>query len=114
MDHQKKENCLRAHRKKSGLSHREIGELLGYRGPGQTVRHEQAKNIPSLPTALAYELIFRVPVSVIFVGIHRSVECEVEDKLAKLETELGNRDARGRDVNRTAQKLVWLNERKNQ
>jgi DNA-binding XRE family transcriptional regulator len=113
MDHQKRGNYLRAQRKKAGLSQREIGKLLGYRDPGTVVCHEQARTIPPLRTALAYELIFGVPVSAIFIGIHTSVTREVEERLSHFEGELGNRDARGRDANRTAQKLIWLNERRN-
>lgn len=114
MNHQRTENYLRAHRKKSGLSQREVGKLLGYRGPGPVVRHERLQSIPPLTTALAYEVIFRVSVSLIFVGIHEKVRQQIEDKLTQLEADLGNRDARDPDANVTAQKLLWLTLRKSQ
>jgi len=112
MKHQAGKNYLRAHRKKSGLSQREMGSLLGYKDAGQITRHEKSEGIPPLAIALAYELIFRVPVSLIFVGMHGRIRRDVESKLQELEAELGNRDARDRDASVVAQKLVWLNERK--
>ena len=108
------ENYLKAHRRKSGLTQRDVGSLVGYRNPGQVSRHEQSQSLPPLVIALAYELIFRVPVSAIFVGIHGTLRKDIEHKLEQLETELWKRDARGRSANLTAQKLVWLNERKGQ
>jgi hypothetical protein len=91
-----------------------MGKLLGYRDPGQVSRHERSRSIPPLSTAIAYELIFRVPVSQIFVGMRKSVEQKVEGKLSRLEAELGDRSATERGAILIAQKLVWLNERKSQ
>ena len=113
MKHRARRNHLKAHRKKSGLSQREIGKLLGYKDPGQVSRHERSESIPPLTIALAYEAIFKVPVSGIFAGMHGNIRDDVESKLRALETELHNRSARDRGANFTAQKLVWLNERKN-
>jgi transcriptional regulator with XRE-family HTH domain len=104
-------NYLKAHRREAGFSQREMGDLIG-RSVGQVSRHERATSVPPLAAALAYELIFRVPVSVIFIGMHEAVKQDIEVKLRRLEEELGNRDTLGRDANLVAQKLVWLNERK--
>jgi DNA-binding XRE family transcriptional regulator len=112
MIHQAAGNYLIAHRKKAGLSQREMGKLLGYRDPGQVSRHERSKSIPPLTTAIAYELIFRVPVSQIFVGMRESIEQKVEGNLSRLEGELGDRSATDWDANLVARKLVWLNKRK--
>jgi transcriptional regulator with XRE-family HTH domain len=112
MNHRAVGNYLIAHRKKSGLTQRDMGRLLGYRDPGQVSRYERSKSIPPLTAAIAYELIFRVPVSQIFVGVRESIEQTIEDRLSQLETELGSRSAGGRDANLTARKLVWINERK--
>jgi transcriptional regulator with XRE-family HTH domain len=106
-------NYLKTCRNKSGLSQREMGKLLSYGDPrGQVSRHERSRSIPSLRTALAYELIFHMPVSTIFAGIYGSLEEEVEDKLQQLEVELESRSAKDRDAKLVAQKLVWLNGRK--
>jgi len=89
-----------------------MGKLLGYKDPGHVSRHERSKTIPPLPAAIAYEAIFRIPVTAIFIGMHGSVRQEIERKLKELEAELGSRSAKDRDANLIAQKLVWLNERK--
>lgn len=106
-------NHLKAHRKKSGLSQKEIAKLLGYHDAGQISRHERSASIPPLGVALAYEAIFKTPVSGLFAGIHGSVREAIENRLRDLETQLHNRSARDRGANLTAQKLVWLNERRN-
>jgi transcriptional regulator with XRE-family HTH domain len=112
MKHRETENYLRTHRKRSGLSQREVGELLGYKDVGEVSRHERSMSIPPLTIALAYEVIFRVPVSAIFVGLHGSIKRDLENKLLQLETEFQDRDATNPAANLVAQKLVWLAERK--
>jgi transcriptional regulator with XRE-family HTH domain len=111
MKHRAAGNYLRAHRKKSGLSQREVGNLLGYKDPGQISRHERATSIPPLATALAYELIFRAPVAGIFTGIRDAIVRDVEEKLKEMGLTLENRNAGDRNANLTAQKLAWLTER---
>lgn len=111
MHHQAEGNYLRAHRREAGFSQRELGNLIG-RGSGQVSRHERATSVPPLAAALAYELIFQVPVSVIFIGLHEAIKQDIENKLRRLEEELGNRETLGRDANRVARKLIWLKERK--
>lgn len=112
MNHQAARNYLKAHRKKSGLSQEDMGKLLGYTDPGQISRHERSMSIPPLTIALAYEAIFREPISAIFIGMYEEIQREIENKLRQLETELGNRSATDPDANLVAQQLVWLNERK--
>lgn len=76
-------------------------------------RHEWAIDAPPLVTALAYEAIFRVPVSHIFPGIYRAVEHTMEARLAEFERTLGQKSAKDSDANETAQKLEWLWSRQN-
>ena len=112
MKHLPVENYLKAHRKQSGLSQREIGKLLGYKDSGQISRHERSASVPSLAAALAYELIFRVPVATIFAGMRDTVERRVEEQLQVMKAGLEDRNAIDRDANLIAQKLVWLSARK--
>jgi DNA-binding XRE family transcriptional regulator len=114
MKHHASENYLKAHRKKSGLTLRELAHLVGYRNHGPLARHEHSLSLPSLMIALAYEVIFRAPISTIFIGVHGSIREDIESKLEQLEVELGKRSAFDPGANLTAQKLVWLNERKHQ
>lgn len=104
-------NYLRAHRKKSGLSQRDVGNLLGYKDAGRISRHERATSIPPLATALGYELIFCAPIASIFAGMRDAIARDVEEKLKKMGVTLENCDAGDRNANLTAQKLAWLSER---
>ncbi len=112
MKYAARENYLKAHRKKSGLTQREIGKLLGYEDAGQISRHERSASVPPLEVALAYELIYRVPIAAIFAGMRDTIGRNVERKLREMEAALGKRSADDRDANLIAQKLVWLSARK--
>ena len=105
-------NYLKAHRRKSGLSQRELGLLVGYMNEGQVRRHERSKTTPPLLIGLAYEIIFQVPVSAIFVGFRSSVAIAAEANLEDLKKKLQSR-AEGRQSATTLQKLKWLSERPN-
>src|ERR1700733_996381 len=64
------QNHIRKHRKRTGLSQREISLLLGYKNQWQISRHERSEAIPPLLAALAYQVIFQVPLSIIFAPMH--------------------------------------------
>jgi DNA-binding XRE family transcriptional regulator len=104
-------NYLRTHRMKSGLTQWELGLFLGYRDEGPVSRHEISKTVPPLRAALAYEVIFRVPVSEIFPELHAEIMQKMEGRLAAFKEDLQQRDGRGRGANETAQKLIWLTQR---
>lgn len=101
-------NYLKTHRRRLGLTQREIGKLLGYSDPGQISRHERATSVPPLEAALAYEVIFHVPIALIFVGIRDAIARDVDARLAELTTAL--RTSEATDSKLTAQKLAWLTE----
>jgi transcriptional regulator with XRE-family HTH domain len=111
MKHQGANNYLKAYRKKSGLSQREIANLLGYRNKAQVSRHERAASVPSLTAALAYEVIFSVPVAALFATLHDSVKQDIEIELRTLREALEGRSAHASDANLTAHKLTWLADR---
>ena len=105
-------NYLKMHRKKAGLSQRELALLLGYRDQGQVSRHERSRTAPPLGAALGYEAVFKISVSELFPGLYAAVSKEIETKLAEMEDVLGKSSARGRKVTVIAQKLIWLMERR--
>jgi DNA-binding XRE family transcriptional regulator len=105
-------NYLRLHRRKAGLSQRELAELVGYEDPWAVSRHERSLTVPPLLIALAYQEVFQVPLSAIFSGIHSTVSQVIEKNLAALSDELGDRSGKGRSANGTAQKLEWLTQRR--
>jgi transcriptional regulator with XRE-family HTH domain len=104
-------NYLRNHRKKAGLTQLELGRLLGYRDEGPVSRHEINKTLAPLRTGLAYEAIFRVPVSEIFPELFAEIKQKMEGNLTALKEDLERRNGKGRGANEAAQKLMWLTER---
>lgn len=104
-------NYLRAQRKHSGLSQREIGGLLGYRSQWQVSRHERSRTTPPLPIALAYAVIFQVPVADLFPGLQSTVAHATEKNLAALEKDLQTRALAGRLPVARSQTLQWLHQR---
>src|ERR1700680_3498400 len=106
-------NYLRAYRKRSGLSERELGQLLGYKNRGQTARHEQSKTSPPLAIVLAYEVIYRAPVSTLFLGVHDAVKTTIEKRLTAMEEDLQGRTAKNSDAEAIARRLEWLMAQRN-
>ncbi len=98
-------NYLRAHRRKHGLSQRELGILVGY-GHGFAVgKHERSQAAPPLLVALAYEVVFEIPVAKLFTGFHSAVSHSVARNMQELKTTLENRGGRNRS---SLQKKQWL------
>ena len=75
------------------LSQGEVAFLLGQETSGQVSRYEQFQHVPSLETALAYEVIFKSPLSEIFGGLYQKVEREVAERARILSSKVGERDA---------------------
>src|SRR5260370_1823978 len=101
-------NYIRAHRRRCGLSQRELGRLIGYTDDGQVARHERSKTIPGLLTALAYGIVFQIEVSSIFAGFQSSVAQAVQMNLEDFRPDLHNQ-ADGRRLSAVApQKTEWL------
>ena len=106
-------NYLRTHRKRSGLSQQELAAILGCEDGGAISRYEWSRSLPPLPLALALEVVYMVPVSQLFSGLHEAVTQGVEQRLASLEAALGSRSGKGSRAVITARKLQWLMERRN-
>jgi DNA-binding XRE family transcriptional regulator len=90
------------------LSQHEVGKLVGYRRSWQISRHERSKTAPPLLIALAYEALFRVPVSAIFTGFQATVAHAVEMNVAEFEKNLREASGKDRATGQTARKLQWL------
>src|SRR5580698_4762105 len=87
---------LRSHRKRSGLTQKELAVLVGYPDEAQVSRHERLYCTPPFLIALRYEAVFRVPVSQMFPGVYESLVGSVEDHLKALEGALHESTAKGR------------------
>jgi len=101
-------NYLRIHRRRIGFSQRELSDVLGYLDADTIARHERFLVTPPLEVAIAYEQIFRVPVSELFPGLSDEVAERIGSGLARLEERLGQRSANDRDASTTTRKLTWL------
>jgi len=109
----KLENYLRTHRKRSGLTQREIAFLLGCRNGAQVSRYEKRRRVPPLQVALACEAVFGIPVSELFAGMRQVAGKEIGKRLLALKSKLETYPAKGSEARITAQKLRWLDERHN-
>ena len=114
MTHSHSASYLRSHRKRSGLTLKEVANLLGYSHGGEISRHERLSSFPPFKIALRYEALYRTPVSVLFPGLFEEAKKEVEGKLATLVECCNQSTARGREGSMIARKLEWAWERENQ
>lgn len=113
MNHSYLPSYLRTHRKRSGLSQREIANLLGYPDEGQVSRHERLASVPPFLIALGYQAIFRVPISDLFPGVYETAKQTIEERLVKMEHNFQQYSAKGRNAAMIARKLEWMRERQN-
>ena len=105
-------NHLRTHRKKSGLSQRQVGHLLGLPTSAQVSRHERLEALPLLVVAFGYQVIFRVPMHALFPEVYENVKKTIEQRLGALETNLHGQTARGPEAEAIARTLLWMMDRR--
>lgn len=107
-------NYVRAHRKRAGLSQREVALILGYGDEGVISRHELFRTVPPLLMALGYEAIFRTSVSELFPGLRETIEHSIEASLAEFESDLRKQKnaAKGSQLLVITRKLEWLADRR--
>jgi len=107
-------NYVRAHRKRAGLSQREVALILGYGDEGVISRHELFRTVPPLLMALGYEAIFRTSVSELFPGLRETIEHAIEVSLVEFERDLRKQEeaAKGSQLAVISRKLEWLAERR--
>jgi DNA-binding XRE family transcriptional regulator len=104
-------NYLRVHRKKAGLSQRELGLILGYGGKNSIYRHESFNSVPPLLMAFAYEILFQEPLSELFPGLRETVDDAVEQSLLKFGRSLQEqlKSSKGSTRAHIEHKLAWIN-----
>lgn len=78
------ESYLKTYRRRSGFSQNEIAFLLGCKNGAKVSRYEHCVRRPTLKTALACEVILRVPASELFAGLYRKVEKETATRALML------------------------------
>lgn len=79
---------LRTHRKRAGLSQKEVAALIDAVSSTTVSRHEAARRGLSLPHAFAYEALFGVPASALFPGEYERARSLIEERAIRLIGEL--------------------------
>lgn len=95
-------NYIRTHRKRLGLTQKDVAFLLNVYDGAKVCRYEQFKSEPSLRTALALEIIFRMSVSELFAGLHDSAQHDVLVRTRQLQRQLSQCDEDSRKERREA------------
>jgi transcriptional regulator with XRE-family HTH domain len=75
---------LRKFRKGAGLSQRDMARLLGCDTQDRVSRYERYATVPSLTTAIAYEIIFGAPFRDLLPGLYAEVGQTVGIRAAAL------------------------------
>ena len=70
-------NYLLSNRKRLALSQDEVAFLLGTKSGAKVSRYERFNRVPSLETALAFEVVFQRAPSELFGGLYQKIEQEV-------------------------------------
>ena len=103
---------LRAHRRKAGLSQRDLGRLIGYPDGGSVSRHENMRLLPSLLAAFGYEAVFQVPMHQLFAGLRDAVNQAVEEEIKQFERELLQKASKRPRSASVAHQLEWVQKRR--
>ena len=81
---------LRTHRRVWGLTQLELASLIGLRSTAHISRIEHGKRAPKVEVALACQVIFGIPPSVMFPHVHTFVEEKVMRNIYRLDLALSN------------------------
>ena len=77
---QKYKNNLALTRKKNALEQKQVAALLGLKTSDQISRYERRIKLPSLKTALELQIIYRVPVHILFYGYYEACLNEIKKR----------------------------------
>lgn len=94
MTSEKQAHYLRSHRRRLGLSQREVAWLMGSANGANVSKYEKFASEPTLRTVLAFEIIFQVPAREIFAGIFEAVEMVTYRRAHELIRELERHETR--------------------
>ena len=101
-------SSIRYQRRKSGLTQRELAEILGTIGDRQVARHENSHAMPSSLVVIGYEVVFQASAEQLFPGAYETVRQGIEQRLAEMERRLRENASKGRSVVDLARKLQWI------
>ncbi len=81
---------LRTHRRVWGLTQPELASLIGLKSATQISRIENGKRAPKVEVALACQVLFGIPPSVMFPYVHTFVEERVMRNIYRFHLALSN------------------------
>lgn len=77
-------NYLRMHRKRIGLTQKELAFLLGCNHAAKVSRYERFNQTPHLATVIAYEVVFQTVSRQLFGGLFEMIETETRQRIRQL------------------------------
>jgi transcriptional regulator with XRE-family HTH domain len=92
MAKQRLTNYLRTHRRRGRLTQDEIAFLLNSGSGSKVSRYERFARVPSLQTAMAFEIIYGVPVRELFAGMYQKSETRIKRRAYLLTRRLNKVD----------------------
>jgi transcriptional regulator with XRE-family HTH domain len=101
-------NCLRTARRRAGFTQPELAFLLGINDAGQVSRYERGTRLPSLLTAIGYDLILGEPVEALFASLRSGLALKVKNRMRRLRARLASKHETGRDGQVTMRKIAWI------
>ena len=72
-----------------GLSQHELAHLLGCSSGAKVSRYEHFQRVPSLKTAIAYEIVFRAPLESLLPGLYAQVRARIAGHAQTLVAKVG-------------------------
>ena len=100
----KLQHYIKTYRKRTGLTQKELGYLIGHGDGTKVSRIERCRRSIALEEALALHVIFRIPLRELFAGYFEQVEQKTIDRIGLLACELHS----GESTKHTEHKLDAL------
>src|SRR5580700_7956418 len=97
MKHPHLASRVRSHRRKAGLSQKDLARIVGL-NEARVSRHERFGIVPPLFVALGYEVVFGLAVKELYPRFYATVKQGIEERLAAFEAELQQMDVKGRQA----------------
>ncbi len=86
--HQRLQNYLRTHRRRTALSQAELAKLLGAASGTKVSPYENFTRMPSAFTVFAFEIVFNQPASELFAGSYEAIRLVVQKRARHLMKQL--------------------------
>lgn len=87
----KLQNYLRTHRRRAGLTQKQVAFLLGIKSVTRISRYERFHRLPDFRTSIGLEVIFHASARELFAGPYEEVEREIEKRARLLAAKLGRK-----------------------